>query len=141
MNPQGASDTQIVIRNRRNDAFASSSHAPWRAGYLPTVMLAALTIATPLPWARRLKALALGLIAVHLYVGLRLTLTLAYGFNGTDEWCLYALPRWWSFALSAAYEMICISPGTPFLVAVLAWGLVTFRRSDWSRIIVRELDP
>jgi hypothetical protein len=136
--PRGASDTQIIIRNRHRSAFTVSPHAPRRAGYLPTALLAALTMATPLPWTRRLKALAWGVAAVHLYVGLRLAVTLAHGFNGTSEWCLYELPRWWSSSLAAAYEMISISPTTPFLVAVFAWGLIGFRRGDWSRIFGRE---
>ena len=123
----GAVDTEIIIRNRASGSFAVSPHAPRRAAYLPTVVVTALVLATPLPWPRRWRSLLWALAGVHAYVALRLAVTIAHGFDGTAPWCLYSLPAFWSGVLAVAYEILAASPTTPFLVAVLVWAVVTFR--------------
>lgn len=52
-----------------------------RVGYVPTALLAALVVATPIAWGRRLRSLAVGLLAVHAFVLLRFAITALYGFN------------------------------------------------------------
>jgi hypothetical protein len=119
--PDGTVDSQIVLFDRASGAFVRRSVTPWRQGFLPTAAVAALVLATKLPWRRRLKALAIGLIAINIFVALRLTMSLLSGMNGTAPWCIINLSPTAGSVLNTT-EMVFVHTTTfAYVVAALVW--------------------
>ncbi len=128
-------DTSVTIARRGSSEGIVIPHSPRLRGYLPTVELIALILATRVPWSRRWRALMWGLVWVHGYILLKLVIALLHAYDGTDPWCLYALGPFSSKVLHGTYEVFVRSGTTPFLVPVFLWLLVTFRSSDWEQAL------
>jgi len=135
------SDTTITIARIGSKEGLVIPHKPRLTGYLPTVELIALILATPLPWPRRWRALAWGLVWVNAFVLARVCITLAHVFDGDNPWSLYSLSEFWSDVLYGAYELLASSGATSFLIPIFIWLIVTFRRSDWETFASRAVKP
>lgn len=127
---RGKLDTQIAIRNRRSPIEGTFSHDVHLTGYLPAAILLALTLASPIPLPRKLRALLLGLILIHLFVVLRIAIVLVHFFNTDGPWRVVHLGPWATKALGTAFEFGVVSPVCTFLVPGLLWFLLSFRLSD-----------
>lgn len=97
----GEHDTQLVIvdpstRTQRQTDLSSRRH-----GYMPTALLVALALATPIAWRPRLWLLLWGLLGVQTYVGIKLLLLpVAYGADG-GAWSTASAMRSLLWVLSA----------------------------------------
>lgn len=134
---QQKKDTEIVLYRRGSLTGAKIKHSALMVGYLPTVEVIALILATPIPWFRRCKAFLWGMLAVNAFIFLRLGITLVYWFSSDRPWALFRLSPFWSSALNGSYEVLAQSPMLNFAGPVFIWILVTFRRSDvdtWCRV-------
>ena len=98
--------------------------------YKPTVFLVALILATPIPWRRRGRALAWGLIGATLFVGLRLWLRVTDAFCDPSMLGLYDVAAFWRSLLHGAMLVVSLSPAMTYFAPLIIWGLVTFRRED-----------
>jgi len=133
--PAGAAlDTQIVLV----DPHQASAHGMAKArilgldsrgvGWVPTAFLCALILASWIPWKRRLGALALGLLALHLYLLLAVRV---YIWNqsipdlgaGTPT----SILKWVATGLE---ETMIDQLGPSFVVPAVIWIVVTFRKED-----------
>jgi len=101
-------------------------------GYLPTILLISLVLASPVPWKRRLIALAIGLILVTLLVMFKQWIALLWlseqsawleltHFTGTTK-KLFAFTN----------TVISDSASTVLYFVVAIWLLVTFRTGDFK---------
>lgn len=124
----GTIDSDIVLFDRGSGAFVRRGVTPWRQGFLPTAALVALVLAIRLPWPARLRALIWGLIAVHLFVGLRLAINVLSGLNGDAPWCIMQLGSVASSALSALERVFVHSTTFAYVMCALIWLLVIIRR-------------
>jgi hypothetical protein len=101
-------------------------------GYLPTAAVVALILATPLAWSRRWFALTVGLVLVHIFIVLRIGAALFYSMYWGG-----AIPL--SVVEAKAAEIMLNgfsnSPVTTFIVPIIIWLLVTFRRSDLEAVL------
>ena len=104
-------------------------------GYLPTAAIFALIAATPLAWSRRWMALAAGLVLVHLFIALRIAAVVLYGMYYGGAIRLSAVQ---AKAAEVVLHGFANSPVTTFIVPVVIWLLVTFRRSDLEAILPRS---
>ncbi|MCP4007053.1 MAG: hypothetical protein GY725_22970 [bacterium] len=78
-------DTRLVFDTGR--ARRTVLHSAWHAGYVPTALLAALLLSTPIPWKKRLGSLLAGLLLLDVYLGLRIAATLlSYGPSSSSPW-------------------------------------------------------
>ena len=104
-------------------------------GYLPTAAIVALILATPLAWSRRWIALAAGLVLVHLFIATRIAAVILYGmyYGGAIK-----LSEMQAKAAEVVLHGFANSPVTTFVVPVVIWLLVTFRRSDLEAILLRS---
>ncbi len=102
-------------------------------GYQPTAYVIALIVATPLPWSRRLKALAWGLLLVNAYVAVRMLLLLLVTFS-SDALGLFSPGAVMRTVLGFSEWVVVRSFGGSFVVPLGIWALAMFRRGDWSRI-------
>ena len=110
------------VRNLDFDAHA--------VGWRPIALLAALVIATPLPWGRRIRAVVLGALAMHLYVLLFLFVAI---WNESTEISLMTLTPFWKTAVSGL-KGVMVSQ-LALCLPVLIWVLVTFRREDMTGVL------
>lgn len=145
--PRAEIDTEIVVATKPANA---SGDLPARllgldtrsVGWVPLALLVALIVATPVPWRRRLVALALGLILINTYVLFVVGVYLWNETAGATTWTW--LP--YAPALGDALEETFVTQlGPSFVVPVLIWAAVTFRRPDWLRLFGRakpaDADP
>ena len=121
--PEGLNDTEIVTRLRGSFVEGASPHSPRIAGYLPTVEVVALILATSLLW---------GVALTHLFILVRTTIALLYWFRGGRPWALYEPGPFWSYIVSGMHEIVNVSPTASFLVPVFIWVLVAFGPDAWS---------
>lgn len=134
--PHAKLDTEIAIRNRQSPVEGKTQHDAHLGGYLPAAVFIALCLATPAPWARKWRALVLGLIIIHAFVAIRIVITLAHFFNFEGPWRVVHLGPWATKVLGMAFEFGVISQVCTFLVPGLVWFLLSFRLTDiaayWS---------
>lgn len=128
-------DVEMHMKNPKTQERWHVEYSSRGWGYLPTAAFVALILATPLAWSRRWIALTMGLVFVHLFIALRVGSVLLYGM-------------YWGGAIQlgevqakAAYVMLegfSNSPVATFVVPVVIWLMVTFRRSDLEAILPRS---
>ena len=121
-------DTEThLYRQGRADYWRIGQNSRY-TGYLPTITLIVLVLATPVTWSRRGTALFWGLLLVHGFVAIRLAVSLMYGFRSIG---LFIYGPTINRAVDITYEVVAISTVTSHVIPALIWVLVMFRRSDW----------
>ena len=126
-----AKDIELATRRRGTDAERTTPIDSRLSGFLPTAMVVALTLATPIPWSRRGNALLWGLVWVNAFIAAREVSTLLYTLTHPPPFHADLNPMWGEIAYRV-YEIVGQAPATSFIVPVLIWILVTFRRGDLS---------
>jgi len=96
-------------------------------GWVPTALTVALVLATPIPWKRRLTALAGGLALIHLFIFFSLQ---AWVWNNSAGLSLLTLSSFEQRVLDELNYALMNQLGISFTVPVVIWTLVTFRRQD-----------
>ena len=104
-------------------------------GYMPTVLMIALVVATPLPWRRRAWALLWGLFFTHLFIASIILLMILNLYNHTDWLTLLQLPSFLLPILKATWDIFIYQVAARFFVPVLIWILVTFRSGDLHQMM------
>jgi hypothetical protein len=133
----GGLDIQIVFSNRRTSQTLSMLRSSRFTGYGLASLLTALVMATPLPWRRRLRALAWGLLFVHLFMALALGLLVLDMFSNGDALAVVRLPEPFKLLLDLATFHLSLFKTAPYVVSFLIWGLATFRRGDWETLLAK----
>jgi len=128
-------DTRVMLQNRRDGKAGALEIRSLYFGYRPAVFMTALILATPIPWRRRGRALAWGLICVTLFVGLRLWLRVTDAFCDPNMLGLYAISPLWRSLLHGVMLAVSLAPATTYFAPLIIWGLVTFRREDWASLM------
>jgi len=126
-------DTRIVLANR--EQLDRTGSGPVRyleldtrgVGWVPTALILALVLATPLSWRRRGWALLWGLLAVH---GLILFSVTTYIWSSSTELSLVMLAPFWRHTVEGLEETLITQMGAGFVAPVLIWALVTLRKKD-----------
>jgi len=131
-------DTEITTKIEGSRYTGVDEVSPRLMGYLPTVELLALIVASAVTWGRRLLALLSGLLLVHTFFYFRLWILIRVYFSSDNPWRQYNPGPNTLAVLKHINEVINISPTTSFVVPVLIWIAVTFRFSDWERITRRQ---
>ncbi len=102
-------------------------------GWIPTALIVALIVATPLSWRRRGGALVLGLLAIHAFI---LFSVAVYLWNSSAELALITLGPLLKRIAGGLEETLITQMGASFVIPVLIWIVVTLRRQDvaeWVR--------
>jgi hypothetical protein len=117
-------DTKIVFR--AGGQQLTVLHSTWYSGYIPTALLIALMLATPLRWPGRLRALGWGLLIVSLYLALRMGATFIAG-GAIDPFHWLPAP---DFRRSLFSALSVTGPGSGlwYVVPLLTWILLVHRR-------------
>jgi hypothetical protein len=96
-------------------------------GWVPTALMVALVVATPVSWRRRGWALLWGLLAVHIFILCGLA---AAVWNTSADLQLVNFPPFWKQVLAGLDETLITQLGASFVVPVVIWMLVTLRSQD-----------
>jgi hypothetical protein len=118
--PDGSSNTASVDINTRY------------MGYIPTILLLSLVLASPVPWKRRLIALATGLILVMFLIMFKQWIAL---LTVCDQFSWLQLTNFTGTGkklLTFANTFISVSSSTVLYFVVAIWLLVTFRVDDFK---------
>jgi hypothetical protein len=126
-------DTSITIADR--DQANANGKVPGRillldarsVGWVPTALIVALTIASPVPWRRRLWALARGLLLVHAFILLSVG---CYIWDESAALGLATITPFWKVVADGLVETLITQLGASFVVPALIWFVVTFRIQD-----------
>lgn len=128
--PQGIYDTRLSLGT---DAGGTPEFLrdilldTLRVGYVPTALVAALILATPVAWGRKWRLLATGLLVVHAFVLLRFAITAMYGFNVAeyDGRPLLALGPIATSLLERTTKVLSDDYHLSFIVPIVIWLAVT----------------
>jgi hypothetical protein len=126
-------DTKISLGNRdlgANDGkliHVQTDFDSRSIGWVPTALTVALIVATPIPFRRRLGALAGGLVLVHAFILLTLQ---SWIWNNAAAVGLATYSDFGKQIADALSYSLMDQIGASFSIPVLIWILVTFRRQD-----------
>ena len=104
-------------------------------GYIYVVFIAALVLATPISLRRKAWALFWAMILIHVFLALRLAIWLLYHFTN-EPLCLFVLSPFCKRLLFVVVRGLNPSITFGLIVSTFIWILVSFRREDWSRILI-----
>lgn len=130
--PRGVFDTKMSVGTDRVGyrVFPSSLGVnSVRQGWVPTAVLAALALATPVRWRRKWRTLLVGLLLVQGFVVVRVGVALLVGFNrvGLDDRRLLEVSYPVAWVLRRADQILAGDLHMTYIVPVLIWVLVAVR--------------
>lgn len=129
----GQLDIQLVMTKRGPPPVTARMENNSRlVGYMPMVSLVAFVLASPIPWKRRRRALWVGLLLTSLFVALRMAIPIWRDFGNADALQVYHPGSFARWVLGIAERAFLNAPASFFVVPVLIWILVAFRREDWA---------
>jgi hypothetical protein len=128
-------NSQMIVGNR---ALANSSGKgvgevvdldTRSIGWVPTALIIALVLATPVPWKRRAWSLLWGFLLVQVLILFTLQVRI---WVLSPRLSLATFSPFWTRVLDDLDYTLLVQLGASFSVPVLIWILVTFRRKDIS---------
>lgn len=127
-------DVELAIRRTGTNVERTTPINSRQTGYLPTAELVALILASPIPWARRGGALLWGLLLSHVVIFIRLAITLLYALTHQPPY-IVGVSQGTSDLVYRIYEVAMKATTVSFVLPMLIWMAVTFRRGDLAAII------
>ncbi len=128
-------DTQLIFKTGASRNWNVTKISVRDVGYLSTVVVISLCIATPIPWRRRLRALLAGLVLLHAVIALRLGLLIAALFNWASPNPWFTPDTFWGKAVDAGVVRFALGQPIAYIVAILIWMLVALHRDDLTLIL------
>ena len=128
-------DTDVLMKNARAGVEGSKTVSARYRGYVPTAVLIALVLSTPLPWPRRWRALLWGLLLINAIIPLREFLVLLETLSGDEGPGFFQFSAPVKAVLHVVTETISKSTISHFVIAVVVWIPATFRKGDWAALI------
>jgi hypothetical protein len=131
-------DTRLTLENAEladasGRGLVKSTEIDARSiGWVPTALTIALILATPIPWTRRLVALAGGIFLIHLFIFFSLQ---AWIWNNSPDLSLLTLSKFEQRVVGELNYALMNQLGISFTVPVVIWTLVTFRRQDQDALV------
>jgi hypothetical protein len=125
--------TRITLVNRDaagaegKPLFKTSELDTRSIGWVPTALTAALILASPIPWKRRLWALGGGMILIHLFILFSLQ---SWIWDESPAVSLVNYSPFWKARADDLEYTLMTQLGASFSVPLVIWILVTFRRRD-----------
>lgn len=133
---EGVKDTLLVLKNRNTPANVGFLRTSSRiTGYTPTAMLISLILATPAHWKKRLWLLFWGMLLVHMFIALRLTVFLLYsGYAADKPYAIFHPGSLMMDVLGRGKTILADNPTFSYLASVFLWLIVWITMQIWSTI-------
>jgi len=94
----------------------------------------ALILATPITWKRKGWSVLWGMMLVHVFFVFSQIILILFFFSYHQEQLVVTFSPFWQDVLSATVNIVIGDIWTLYVVPILIWILVTFRRSDWRML-------
>lgn len=107
-------------------------------GYRPTAFLLALVVATPIPWARRRRALLWALFWVNVYVAFRALVFLLVNFSRGDPVALFTPGPLALKLRTFAFYFVVLSYAGWLVGPLPIWAFLCLGRSDRNALMGNE---
>lgn len=128
----GARRLEFVLSNTAREV-STSVHARARfLGWRPMALVAGLVLATPFPWRRRLEALAIGALLIHVPVLLRVLLRIATELAAPGGVEALDLTPGSMNTLAFLDSVVGTGLANKLIEPVLVWAIVAYRPGAWS---------
>lgn len=101
-------------------------------GYIPTILLLSLVFATPLFWKRKLFTLGLSFCLLHAFIMGKQWMHLIVLCAENDWVQLYHFTPSQNQTLHFVYNNLITYMGPSFMVVVLIWVLISFKKADFA---------
>lgn len=137
LNPAGdVMDTEMVLVNKSlPGAFGTRPASARYDGYIPSSLVCALVLATPVAWRRRWIGLVGALFTVHAFVLFRRLVSIVNTLSQGDALSAFDPPGWLKAAMSFLVEHVFASVvACSFILPVFVWMVVLMRGADWERL-------
>ena len=108
-------------------------------GYIPTILIFSLILASPIPWKRRLWALLWGLILVNVLIALKLLIQIFAIYNSSEVLSLYLFNPFWQKVLNFSFQHFISPPGPTVVLVLIIWILVSFNKND-TKIFLKGMN-
>ena len=138
---KGKYDTRIIMGNyaqvlpNGKAAVVSRPLSVHYMGYMSTILLVSLVLATPIVWKRKLVSLIIGLVLLTLFIMFKQWIHLLF-LNISNPWLrLYQFNDAQKTIIEYLYPKLADSLGTSWFVVVVIWLLISFRKDDLKMII------
>lgn len=132
--PDGRMDTEIQLTNLRTTTTAKMNTSSRFTGYVPTAIVLALILASPIRLKQKAWAFVWGLLACQVYLVLRIGTGVLRRFTMSDDLAIWTPGPIANFLIEAMFDIFVVSAIGGFILPILIWVLVTFRRHDWYRL-------
>lgn len=130
------SDTEIIIGNKtqldenqrtRTMNIPVNSH---QDGYLPTILLLSLILASPIPVRRKGRALIIGFVLMTAFVLFKVWIRIMYTCD-TNPWLQLTNPSNSQMKIVSFIKVNFVTYGAPSLtLTVILWLLISFTKND-----------
>ena len=107
----------------------------WYTGFLPTILVVTLILATPfIGIKRKLVALLWGLLLIHAFIWFQLYIQILYEFNRVEFLQVVSFSPFWQKVMDSLYYLFVESMGLRFIIPVFIWIFVTFQKGDLEKL-------
>jgi len=135
-------DVQIHLTKRGPPTITGRMKSSSRlTGWEPTVTLLALILASPIPWTRKRRALLWGLALLTVFVAFRMWVPIRENFSKPDALQVHHPGALGTWALGIASRALVSAPASFFVIPLLLWAVVAFRRQDWELVRAKDVEP
>jgi uncharacterized membrane protein len=100
------------------------------SAYIYTAFMIALILATPVSWKRKAWALLWGMTLLHCFLVFKMAVLILYVLAYTPH-CPVIIGPFWKTFLLYAHQAFLKNMVFCFLISVLIWLLVSFRKKEW----------
>lgn len=141
--PTGDIDTDLFMSSRASGALARNGQSAFLGYFMPTALLIALVLATPLPGSRRVRALILGLLLLHAFFVFKTWIIVLHALNQVDAPAL-GLGYYSRWLVVFLHVVLARTPVGTMLVTCLVWVAATIRRADlesWRARVLGRAAP
>ncbi len=122
-------DTAITVRHQAARVELQLGINSREIGYLATVVIISLCVATPSAWRRRLRALLIGLGIVHVFIAMRPLVLILYSANADLQMLSGAVAASsGDKAFSAVVQFFGVGQPLSYIVPIIVWIVVAVRR-------------
>ncbi len=137
-------DIDIIVYNRdqigpdgKVPLALRANYSSHYAGYIHTVFITALILATPISFRRRVWALVLALILMHVFIAFKLLIMLI-SLLSNSRLSLFVLSPFWKDVVVTTNQVVVRHLTTGFIIAFFIWILVSFRGESLLKFLTQS---
>ncbi len=128
-------DIQVKLMNTKiAGARGTMEIATRKTGYLPAALTIALILATPIPFKRRLIALAIALAIMECFVLFQFYLRFVEILSQPGPLQVYNLSSFMMGVVTILVKSLSLTPVTSYIIPVVIWAMVILRKDQVAQL-------